>query len=75
MNVEPESIKISGLTGDAKNALGEAPSADKLTLGELNVSLGDIETLLKDMKTQAAILENFAAIPVLYLMQQVKYRH
>ena len=61
VNVEPESIKISGLTGDAKNALGDAPSADKLTLGELKVSLGDIETLLKDMQTQAAILEKFAA--------------
>lgn len=61
VSVTPESIKISGLTDGAKNALGDAPSADKLTLGELNVSLGDIETLLKDMKTQAAILENFAA--------------
>ena len=54
-------LKISGLRGDAKNALGDAPSADKLTLGELKVSLGDIETLLKDMQTQAAILEKFAA--------------
>lgn len=61
VSVTPESIKISGLTDGAKNALGDAPSADKLTLGELNVSLGDIETLLKDMKTQAAILEKFAA--------------
>lgn len=61
VSVEPESIEISGLTGDAKKALGDAPSADRLTLGELKVSLGDIETLLKDMKTQAAILENFAA--------------
>ena len=61
VSVTPESIKISGLTDGAKNGLGDAPSADKLTLGELNVSLGDIETLLKDMKTQAAILENFAA--------------
>lgn len=61
VSVTPESIKISGLTDGVKNALGDAPSADKLTLGELNVSLGDIETLLKDMKTQAAILENFAA--------------
>ena len=61
VSAEPSSIEISGLASDAEKALGDAPSADKLTLGELNVSLGDIETLLKDMKTQAAILENFAA--------------
>ena len=30
VSVEPSSIEISGLTGDAKNALGDAPSADKL---------------------------------------------
>ena len=59
--VEPSSIEISGLTGDARKALEDAPSADKLTLGKLKVSLGDIETLLEDMQTQADILEKFAA--------------
>ena len=61
VSVEPSSIEISGLTDDAKNALVDVPSADKLTLGELKVSLGDIETLLKRMKEQATTLENFAA--------------
>ena len=43
-------------------------------IGKVNERLSDMETLLKDMKTQAAILEKFAAIQVLYLMQQVKFQ-
>lgn len=64
VSVEPSSIEISGLTGDAEKALVDAPSAEKLNIGKVNVGLSDMETLLKklkDMQTQAAVLESFAA--------------
>ena len=57
VSAEPSSIEISGLASDAEKALGDAPSAEKLNIGKVNVGLSDMETLLKDMKTQAAVLE------------------
>lgn len=60
VSVEPKDVKISGTTDSAKEALDDAPKMDELTQGDLNVSLGYMESTLEDMKKQSEILEGFA---------------
>lgn len=57
VSVDVNNVTVDGAAEEAKKVLGDAPV---FNVSEVNVNLSNMESLLTDMKTQAAVLETFA---------------